>query len=273
MDRSVLGALGFLLHVAVAAASTPVVTVRPGGVVRWPGSGLEVCRLGERSWEPLADACYYAVDLLTPRGPLVLERRRDGVEEKLAAVVGDYPYPEQRLTIADDSKVHLSSEDAARVAREQQRLTALWRREMRPRFTLPLYPPLGSQRQGGRFGARRLINGEPRSPHTGVDYGAASGAPVFAAAEGVVVLADDLFFSGNSVFIDHGGGLITMYFHLSRFLVADGERVERGQRLGLVGATGRATGPHLHFGVRWHGARVDPDLLLDAAEKMVTVTP
>ena len=229
--------------------------------------------MGGRSWEPLGDTCYYPVDLLAESGRLVLERRRNGKEETTAVTVGAYPYPEQHLTIADDSKVHLSPEDAARVAREQERLGALWQREMRPRFTLPLFPPLGSNREGGRFGSRRLINGEPRSPHTGVDYAAASGAPVFAAAAGVVVLADALFFSGNSVFVDHGGGLITMYFHLSRTFVEEGSNVRRGQRIGLVGATGRATGPHLHFGVRWHGARIDPAPLLGARDEIPLVGP
>lgn len=264
--------------VAAALASAPAVPaapspspVRPGGVVAWVGDGTDLCRAGGRAWEPLGNACYYPIDLLTPAGPVVLERRRRGVEETTRVTVGPYPYAEQRLTITDESKVHLSAHDEARVAREQERVAALWLREMRPRFTLPLFPPLGAPRDGGRFGSRRLINGEPRSPHTGVDYAAPAGAPVYAAAAGVVVVAEDLFFSGNSVFLDHGGGLITMYFHLSRMLVGEGDTVARGVRIGLVGATGRATGPHLHFGVRWHGARVDPDLLLGRPERITTV--
>ncbi len=176
--------------------------------------------------------------------------------------VGAYPYPEQRLEV-DDSKVHLAPEDAERAARESRQVAALWAAAERPaHFTLPLAPPLHQLPAGGRFGARRVFNGEPRSPHSGADYPARTGTPVFAAADGEVVLAAEHFFSGWSVFVDHGGGLVTMYFHLSRMDVQEGDRVRRGQKLGEVGATGRVTGPHLHFGARWHGARVDPSVLL-----------
>lgn len=254
-----------------AVGEETVVSVKPGGVVSWTGRGVDVCRLGERAWEPLGGTCYFPIDLLASPGPLIIGRRSSGVEQRLTVTVAEYPYPLQRLTIEDESKVHLSTEAAARVARENQRLEGLWLREMRSRFTLPLFPPLGSEREGGRFGARRVINGEPRSPHTGVDYSAPAGTPVFAAAAGVVVMVDDLFFSGKSVFVDHGGGLITMYFHLSRTFVEAGSDVARGQRIGLVGATGRATGPHLHFGVRWHGSRVDPMALLGASSEITKI--
>lgn len=151
---------------------------------------------------------------------------------------------------------------------EQARVGALWRVPAGPaRFGLPLAPPLASLPAGGRFGSRRIFNGQPRSPHTGADYAAAEGTPVLAAAAGKVVLAADLFFSGGSVFIDHGGGLVTMYFHLSAIEVREGEEVAQGQPVGRVGATGRATGPHLHFGLRWHGARVDPAGLLAPPEE------
>jgi murein DD-endopeptidase MepM/ murein hydrolase activator NlpD len=94
---------------------------------------------------------------------------------------------------------------------------------------------------------------------------------VLAAEDGVAVLVADHFFAGNSVYLDHGGGLITMYFHLGRVDVGPGQHVTRGSVLGVVGATGRATGPHLHFGVRWHGARVDPALLLGPIAAIRTV--
>ncbi|HVS16088.1 MAG TPA: M23 family metallopeptidase, partial [Thermoanaerobaculia bacterium] len=93
------------------------------------------------------------------------------------------------------------------------------------------------------------------------------GTPVLAAGDGVVALADELFFSGNSIFLDHGDGLVTMYFHLHEVFVAPGESVTRGAVIGTVGSTGRSTGPHLHFGARWRGARVDPALLLGAVER------
>jgi murein DD-endopeptidase MepM/ murein hydrolase activator NlpD len=112
------------------------------------------------------------------------------------------------------------------------------------------------------FGFRRVVNGLARAPHEGVDLKAALGAPVVAANDGRVVLEDNLFFSGNSLFLDHGGGLYTMYFHLSEFRVPTGASVRKGDVIGLAGMTGRVTGPHLHWGARLNGARIDPlDLL------------
>ena len=113
-----------------------------------------------------------------------------------------------------------------------------------------------------------MINGEPRNPHTGVDYAADAGTAVLAVAGGSVVLAEEHFFAGKSVFIDHGNGLISMYFHLSEIGVQKGQAVELGQSVGKVGATGRATGPHLHFGLRWHGSKVDPAVLLGPPESV-----
>jgi murein DD-endopeptidase MepM/ murein hydrolase activator NlpD len=99
----------------------------------------------------------------------------------------------------------------------------------------------------------------------------AAGTPVAAVADGTVVLADDLFFAGNAVFIDHGDGLITMYFHLRDLKVKAGQDVKQGHSIGVVGSTGRVTGPHLHLGVRWHGARIDPALLLADPAKIPIV--
>jgi len=130
------------------------------------------------------------------------------------------------------------------------------------RFALPLAPPLAELPAASRFGSRRVFNGQPRNPHSGADFAAKTGEPVRAVADGVVALAGNEFFAGNAVFLDHGDGLISMSFHLSEILVKEGDKVIRGQLLGKVGATGRVTGPHLHFGLRWHGARVDPLELL-----------
>jgi murein DD-endopeptidase MepM/ murein hydrolase activator NlpD len=217
--------------------------------------------MGKQTWAPFEGACFYAIDLLRGEGTIDLGRRRAGRRESLAIRVGAYPYPVQRLTLPKE-KVDLSAEDLARVRRENAEIARLWRRTGERRFTLPLHPPLDPLPDGGRFGSRRIINGQPKSPHSGADYSAAAGQPVFAAGDGVVALVGDHFFAGRSVFIDHGDGLISMYFHLSRSDVKEGASVRRGQRLGAVGSTGRATGPHLHFGLRWHRARVDPALLL-----------
>jgi len=250
-----------------AWAAAPSVT--PGTVVRWPGAEIEACAVGGRSWAPTGEACFFPVDLLAS-GSLRLERRRAGRSESLIVRVGSYPYPEQRLEV-EDRMVNLSAEDLARVERENREIAALWQRESLPRFSLPLAAPMAKLPTGGRFGARRVFNDQPRAPHGGADYSVPAGTPVLAAEDGIAVLVADHFFSGNSVYLDHGGGLITMYFHLARVDVGAGQRVARGAPLGVVGATGRATGPHLHFGVRWHGARVDPALLLGAVAAIPTV--
>jgi murein DD-endopeptidase MepM/ murein hydrolase activator NlpD len=121
---------------------------------------------------------------------------------------------------------------------------------------------VGTPAAGTGFGARRIINGQARSPHGGIDYSAPRGTPVVAANAGRVALVAEFFFPGRLVVLDHGLGLYTLYFHLDTASVTEGERLERGQTLGSVGATGRATGPHLHFGAQVGAARVDPATLL-----------
>ncbi len=248
------------------------VAVRPGTLVRWPGSGIESCAQGHRRFPPLTGACLYAVDLLRPAGPLALVRQREGRRELATVRVTGFDYPVQKLTLPR-RMVELSAQDLARVRRENAEIAGLWRREGPRRFTLPLGPPLDPLPQGAHFGNRRVINGQARSPHGGADYPAPEGAPVLAAADGVVARVADHFFGGRSVFLDHGDGLITMYFHLSRVDVRDGEELRRGTPVGAVGSSGRATAAHLHFGVRWRGARGDPALLLGDPEAIPSLPP
>lgn len=256
----------FLFLTALAALGAgPLIsqanTVPPGSLVRWPGENIKRCGLEGRRWAPRQGACWYPVDLLAT-GSIVLDRWRQSGEETRVLEIAEYPYDVQHIELKDDTHVNLSPENVARSQRESAQIGTLWPSEREARFDLPLSPPLEQLPAGGRFGARRVINGEPRSPHTGSDYAADEGTAVLSVAAGEVVLADEHFFAGNSVFVDHGDGLISMYFHLSRIDVVRGDEVSRGQKLGAVGATGRATGPHLHFGLRWHGQRVDPSQLL-----------
>jgi murein DD-endopeptidase MepM/ murein hydrolase activator NlpD len=242
------------------ATRAAALEVRPGGVVRWRGEAVSACAVAGRSWAPAGATCYFPIDLLA-QGAVRLQRTRLGRVETATVTVGPYPYPEQRLEV-DDSKVHLSPADQERAARESKQIAALWPLEGDSHFALPLSPPLAELPKGGRFGSRRVFNGEPRAPHGGADYPAVIGTPVLAAADGRVALSGDHFFGGNSVYLDHGGGLVSSYMHLSRIDVKQGDEVKRGEVIGAVGATGRVTGPHLHFAVRWHGARIDPALLL-----------
>lgn len=172
-------------------------------------------------------------------------------------------FGEERFTIPDDSKVHLSPESLARVKKEDVQIASLWPTETPERlWEGPFLIPLEG-RPGSPFGLRRWINGERRNSHTGMDIKAPEGQPVKAANSGRVALAGDFFFAGRAVFLDHGQGVYTMYFHLSKIDVEEGQKVSKGEVLGLVGMTGRATGPHLHWGARLGGARVDPASLVD----------
>lgn len=262
---------GFVAMVTIVVLSGipsrgDVTTVAPGSLVRWPGEGIENCGQGDRSWEPLAGECWYPIDLLAPEGEMTVVRSRGGSRETRSLRVGAYPYEVQHITLEDDSQVNLSAKNLGRVQKENRMIGALWGRESPRLFTLPLGPPLESLPPGGRFGSRRFFNDQPRSPHTGSDFAAKSGMPILSVAAGTVALTGDFFFPGKSIFVDHGDGLISMYFHMSGIAVEEGDEVQKGEILGLVGQSGRTTGPHLHFGVRWHGARVDPTILLASPE-------
>jgi len=263
-DRRRSGTLLLALTLAAdtARAGEPVATVAPGGLVRWSGAHLLECERDGRRWAPLEGACWYPIDL-EAEGELELVRRSTGGVAARRVRVGVYPYPVQELEV-EEKYVAPPADQLERIERERRAVAALFRLETPRRFAPPLAPPLERLPASGRFGARRVFNGQARSPHSGADYRATPGTPVLAVAPGRVVLAAEHYFAGKSVFVDHGDGLISMSFHLSDIEVEEGSEVRAGDRLGRVGATGRVTGPHLHFGLRWHGARIDPGLLLGA---------
>ncbi len=204
------------------------------------------------------------VDLLDAPGKVLLDVIVPGPPSacrlEAALHVRERQFPVQRLTLPR----RMAEFDPPTVARIQAEAARLDERLSAaagpPSWELPLLPPVDDFRPGG-FGARRIINGEPRSPHAGVDIRVPEWTPVFAIADGVVAFAGEQFLGGNSVVIDHGGGLFSICYHLAEFPVVTGQRVSRGDRIGVVGATGRAAGPHLHFGIRAAGGRVDPALL------------
>ena len=186
----------------------------------------------------------------------------DPPEQPLAFEVVSHSYAEQRLEVKNPRHVNPETEDLARIEREQARIDAALGRYtpgMTPDFRMRA--PVPGERSSS-FGLRRFFNGEARKPHSGMDIAAPSGTPIRAPAAGRVIDAGDFFFNGNTVFVDHGEGLVTIYCHLSRIDVKPGQPVETGTVLGRVGATGRVTGPHLHWGVAINRAMVDPELLL-----------
>ena len=158
----------------------------------------------------------------------------------------------------DGSRVTPSRQSIARAAKESRRLKMIYAHSSDTRLWHgPFRPPMESQITSP-FGNRRVFNGRLKSYHNGVDFRAAVGTPVFAANSGVVRLAQNLFYSGNVVVIDHGTGIFTIYAHLSKIETHCGQFIAKGQRLGLSGATGRVSGPHLHWGVKLNGVAVDP---------------
>lgn len=259
IGRAVMTAFAVLTGTTAGAADG--VEIRPGGVVHWPGDrSVTACQMAGERFDPIEGDCWYAIDLLTPEGGLDLGRVHDGAFESFTVRVGSYPYPVQKLQV-EPRHVDLSDSDVERSRREAERVAALWSIRTPRRFTLPLTPPLDPMPAARSFGNRRVFNDQPRGEHTGIDLSAVTGTPVHVVADGTVVVAADHFFAGRAVFVDHGDGLVSMYFHLDTITVVEGDEVTRGDRLGTVGATGRVTGAHLHFGLRWRGARIDPEPL------------
>ncbi len=166
-------------------------------------------------------------------------------------------YSVQKLTLPKN-KVDLDSQTLKRVRLEQKEMRGAFHHvEPQPLWDGPFLEPVKGT-VTGRFGSRRIINGHPRRPHSGEDIAAPKGTPVLAINRGKVVLTADHFFSGKGVVLDHGLGLFSMYFHLSAIDVQEGQMIQKGESLGKVGSSGRATGPHLHWGIRLNGSRVNP---------------
>jgi len=175
--------------------------------------------------------------------------------------VGKGAFPVQHLTLPRE-KVDLDEANLTRWKAEQQQVREALARDSARRFWESRFLEPVQGVRTGVFGSVRVLNGQPRNPHNGIDIAAPLGTEVRATSEAVVRLAVDHLFSGKGIYLDHGLGLYTMYFHLSDVLVQEGETVTAGQTVGKVGATGRASGPHLHWGVKLNGARINPEALL-----------
>lgn len=193
-----------------------------------------------------------------------------GLDQRRSFRVNGKQYAEQHITIKDKRKVNPNKEDMKRIRAERGRInTALgyWSdaEVTATRFTLPVPGRLSSP-----FGLRRFFNQQPRKPHSGIDIAAPAGTPIRAPADGRIIERGDFFFNGNTVFIDHGQGLVTMYCHMSRIDVKPGQQVKAGQVIGAVGQTGRVTGPHLHWSVSLNDARVDPGFFFNDLPQLLS---
>ena len=186
----------------------------------------------------------------------------DGERTEVAFEIGEADYATQHLTVPNRRHVTPDPADLERIGRERKIIDAAL-----GRFSESREPELGFAapvpgRRSSSFGLRRFFNDQPRSPHKGMDIAAPKGTPIENPLPGRVVATGDYFFNGNTVIVDHGQGLVTLYCHLERIEVAEGQDLQAGDRLGTVGATGRVTGPHLHWGVYLNATAVDPALFL-----------
>lgn len=266
------GLLTGFFHGAVAVAE---VTLSPsnlpvGGVAWLEWSGREPAYVmarwqeniiylqqTEKSWRAMIGADVNldpgsystSVSVVFPDGEILTET--------LNVEVTAVQFPEERLTLPEKMVSPRAKEVVSRIARERRLLDKLYEDFGGSLATVSWQLPVDDE-IGSRFGRRRILNGKPRSPHSGVDFRSGAGTPVLSPGPGEVVLADNLFFTGDTVLVSHGGGLFSVYAHLSRTDCRVGDRVKKGTQIGAVGSSGRATGPHLHWGVRLHGARVDP---------------
>jgi murein DD-endopeptidase MepM/ murein hydrolase activator NlpD len=202
------------------------------------------------------------IPLATQPGKQTLQINTNNKSSELNFIIKDKQYRTENVTLTNQRQVNPNAEDLKRIETESARTESAlthYTETLTPDFNL-LQPVKG--KRSPTFGFRRIFNGEARNPHSGMDIPAPTGTPIQSPADGLITEVGEFFFNGNTVFIDHGFGLATMYCHLSRIDVKIGQQVKRGEVIGLVGATGRVTGPHLHFGVSLNRAMVDPALFL-----------
>lgn len=275
MIRQILFLALVLLAGTAAAAELPRHQPVPGGVAvieLGPATAArpEVRFDGRQVMVAKQDGHWYAViglALGTEPGKYGLTATFDGQAQHYTLLVQPHEYESQYITLKNKRMVNPYADDLDRIRAErvrQDKSLASFSPIADPatRFILPVEAP-----QSSSFGLRRFFNEQPRSPHSGIDLAAAKGTPILAPARAIVLDTGNFFFNGNTVFLDHGQGLVTMYCHMSEIAVSPGDVVEQGAVIGKVGATGRVTGPHLHWGVSLNDVRVNPWLFLPASDE------
>ncbi len=270
MNRSLALALTLASISVWAQAASPLPREE-----RVPG-GVAIIELGSSAQAPQASfdgqrvtvvpcaknwCAVVGLNLVVEPGKHAVTVNRDGKSSDIAFTVKSKRYEVQRLTVKEKRFVEPSAEELQRIQKDQEVLTrafTTWT-DATPtlQFNLPARGPLSSH-----FGLKRYFNGQPRAPHSGLDIAAPEGTSIHAPAPGTVIETGEYFFNGNTVFIDHGAGVVTMYNHLKTIAVKPGMQLNTGDLLGQVGRTGRVTGPHLHWSVSLNNSRVDPMLFL-----------
>jgi len=212
----------------------------------------------QQAWHALV-----GIPLGAKQGKHSIISKQAGREHTYSFQIADKQYETQHLTIKNKRKVNPNPDDMKRISKERKKTDAALEHWDDNVYTttleldLPVEGTLSSP-----FGLRRFFNKQARNPHSGIDIAAAKGTTINAPADGKVILTGEFFFNGNSVFIDHGQGLITMYCHMDSIKVKQGQMLKRGEKIGEVGMTGRVTGPHLHWSISLNDARIDPRLLV-----------
>jgi len=276
-DRYIKSVFSFLLSFFISSSAyaigIPHTEAVPGGVVAvnlgidsssTNGKAPVVHYKKQRVMVTINSGTWYGiVGIPLTATPGKYELTIKGKNKPVHFIVKPKEYAEQHITIKDKRKVNPSAEDMKRIRRERVRINKAlshWEETQKvdTNFALPVNGELSSP-----FGLKRFFNEQPRKPHSGIDIAAPEGTPINAPASGRIIESGEFFFNGNSVFIDHGQGLITMYCHMSQIKVKPGQVVEKGETIGAVGQTGRVTGPHLHWSVSLNDARVDPGLFFD----------
>lgn len=260
------GAL-ILLGALMAHAAEPVLplpnAVSQGGLVIARMPDVSRATVGGKPVRVGADGTFVFGAGRDDKGPLAIDLTyRNGQRESVRIPVLPRDWPVERVDGVPPKTVNPPPAIAARIRREQAEVVAARARDDdREDFTQGFAWPVQG-RISGRFGNQRIYNGDPKAPHSGMDIAVPQGTPVKAPADGVVTFAKpDLYLTGGTVLLDHGFGLSSNFLHLSRLDVTPGQRVRRGQVIGAAGMTGRATGPHVHWGFNWFGVRLDPLLL------------
>ncbi|MEC8481970.1 MAG: M23 family metallopeptidase [Pseudomonadota bacterium] len=269
--------ISFALLIGLALPATTAfanATSVPGGVYAWSvPAGASDIRFQNNPVFVVGQTALVGIPIRQALGPAQITFVYGGQDQTHTFEIVDKRYTEQRITLQNKEMVSPNPKQLERIRSESKRQRAIYATVSAPMdlstgFSMPLEGITTSL-----YGHRRFFNDQPRSPHSGLDIAAPTGTPIVAPAQARVALVDDLYYNGKSVFLDHGQGLITMYCHLSEQTVSTGELVQQDQVIGLVGATGRVTGPHLHWSVSLNGYRIDPLAFREALVIATSLNP
>lgn len=265
-----------LLMTSVSAM--PQQTAVPGGIVIMPLGSVSQTKpevsyqdkpvlviKRDQQWQALV-----GVPLSAEPGPQRIHVTSEDETHTVLFDIRDKSYPTQHITLENRNQVSPDQESLQRIHQETQKIREVLTRFREADPSLNFIWPVEGE-VSGLFGRRRIFNGEPRKPHSGIDIAARTGTEIVAPADGVVSNTGNYFFNGNTVFIDHGQGVITMYCHLDEIDVRENQSVSQGERIGTVGETGRVTGAHLHLGISFNDAMVEPLLVFPTRDDVSLV--